>query len=178
MGGGPQSPVQLLEKIEKAHNSVKKQNFKKQKIFYLRSHNTSAPAKNQVSTSNCIGSRRRTKNQKNKKWRPFSQNSKILIFFKFILLTFSIKNNLPKIIFVPFLGGPQSPVQLLEKIEKAHNSVKKQNFKKQKIFYLRSHNTSAHAKNQVSTSNGIGSRRRTKNQKNKTWRPFSQNSKI
>ena len=77
------------------------------------------------------------------------------------MLTFSIQNYLPKIIFVPFLGGPQSPVQLLEKIEKAHNSVKKQNFKKQKIFYLRSHNTSAHAKNQVSTSNGIGTRRRT-----------------
>merc|ERR1712177_12603 len=126
------SPVQLLEKIEKAHNSVKEQNFKKQKIFYLRSHNTSAHAKNQVSTSKGIGSRRRTKNQKNKKWRPFSQNSKILIFLKFILLTFSIKNNLPKIIFVPFLGGPQSPVQLLEKIEKAHNSLKEQNFKKQK----------------------------------------------
>merc|ERR1712177_191813 len=141
-----------------AHNSVKKQNFKKQKILYLRSHNKSAHAKNQVSTSNGIGSRRRTKNQKNKKWRPFSH-----------------KNNLPKIIFVPFLGGPQSPVQLLEKIEKAHNSVKKQKFKKQKISFLRSHNTSVYAKNQVSTLNGIGSRQRTKNQKNKKWRPFSQN---
>jgi len=59
------------------------------------------------------------------------------------------------------MGFSQSPVQLLEKIKKAHNSVKKQNFKKQKIFFLRIHNTSVHAKNQVSRLNGMGSRRRT-----------------
>ena len=66
-----------------------------------------------------------------------------------------------KIRFVHFMDFSQSPVQLLEKIKKAHNSVKKQNFKKQKIFYLRNHNTSVHAKNQVSRLNGMGSRRRT-----------------
>ena len=78
----------------------------------------SVHAKNQVSRLNGMGSRRRTKNQKIKKRRFFPQNSIFLIFLKKILLTFSIKNYLQKIRFVPFMGFPQSPVQLLEKIKK------------------------------------------------------------
>ena len=75
----------------------------------------SVHAKNQVSRLNGMGSRRRTKNQKIKKRRFFPQNS---IFLRICLFTFSIKNYLQKIRFVPFMGFPQSPVQLLEKIKK------------------------------------------------------------
>ena len=48
-----------------------------------------------------------------------------------------------------------------EKSKKGHNSVKNQNFKKQKILFLPILNTSAHAKNQLSRSIGDGCRRGT-----------------
>ena len=48
----------------------------------------------------------------------FSQNSKNEFFEKNCLFTISIKNYLPKVRFVTFMGFPQSPVQLLEKIKK------------------------------------------------------------
>merc|ERR1712115_674508 len=65
------------------------------------------------------------------------------------------------------MGFPQSPVQLFEKSKKDHNSVKKKFQKTKKMFFLRSHNASVHAKNQISKSRGMGSRRRTKSQKTK-----------
>ena len=114
--GFPQSPVQLLEKIKKAHNSVKKQNFKKRKKLIMRSHNTSVHAKNQVSWFNGMGSRRRTKIKKSKNGVFFHKTH--FFYLKKKLLTFSIKNYLQKIRFVPFMCFPQSPVQLLEKIKK------------------------------------------------------------
>merc|ERR1711889_3311 len=76
----------------------------------------------------------------------FPQNAFFLFFFKNCLFTFSIKNYLQKIRFVPFMGFPQSLVQLLEKIKKRKKTI------------LRSHNMSVHAKNQVSMLNGMGSR--------------------
>ena len=54
-----------------------------------------------------------------------------------------------------------------ENSKKGHNSVKNQNFKKQKILFLPILNTSAHAKNQVSRLKGKGCRRGTNKQTDK-----------
>ena len=58
-----------------------------------------------------------------------------------------------------------------EKSKKGHNSVKNQNFKKQKILFLPIPNMSAGAKNQVSRSKGKGCRRGTNRQTNKQTYP-------
>ena len=58
-----------------------------------------------------------------------------------------------------------------EKSKKGHNSVKNQNFKKQKILFLPIPNTSARAKNQLSRSKGKGCRRGTNKQTDKQTYP-------
>ena len=128
----------------------------------MRSHNTSVNAKNQVSMLNGMGSRRRTKNQKIKKRRFFPQNSFFSFFKKFVCLHFQLKTTCKKSDSYLLWVFHNRLFNYWKKSKKAHNSVKKQNFKKRKKTILRSHNTSVHAKNQVSWFNGMGSRRRTK----------------
>ena len=98
---------------------------------------------------------------KNQKRRFFSQNSIFLIFLKNCCLHFQLKTSCKKSDSYPLWVSHNRLFNYLKKSKKVHNSVKKQNFKKQKKAFLRSHNTSVHAKNQFSRLNGMGSRRRT-----------------
>merc|ERR1712115_381046 len=123
------------------HNSVKNKIPKNKKIFYLRNYNTSVHAKNQISKSRGIGCRRRTKKSIYQKNGVFFHKTHFFIFFKNCLFTFSIKNYLQKIRFVPLMGFTQSPVQLLEKIKKGpliNEKTKFQKTKKKNIVFPQS----------------------------------------
>ena len=106
----------------------------------------------------------------------FFHKTEIFWFFKkFVCLYFQLKTTCKKSDSYLLWVFHNRLFNYWKKSKKAHNSVKKQNFKKQKIFFLRIHNTSVHAKNQVSRLNGMGSRRRTNKNtpgQTKDWSPM------
>ena len=71
----------------------------------------------------------------------------------------------------------QTTKEYIVKIMKGTITQRKRKFSENKKTSFCSYNTSVHEENQVSKSNGMGSRRITKKLKIK-WRSFSQNSKI